>query len=269
MVEADLEIGRSLHPHEADVVDGRRKRGGIQHHDRHPGGDCGDATGAGAEGSVDEVKADLLAFPHDEGFGALLQKLGFAAVARHRSREVLLYRQGGMNLMVNAHLPKCSSLALSAVALRVHDAAFAHQHSLNLGAWDQPRRAAAMELNIPGIHGAGDSLMYFVDRYQDFSIYDVDFVPLPGTEPSPPALAGLIGSATHRPGSWYGRKVGEMVRRVDETGYRGDYSFEVFNDDYRTLPLPMVAERARRSVKWLTDQVSRRSLPPRRLAPRD
>jgi sugar phosphate isomerase/epimerase len=49
-------------------------------------------------------------------------------------------------------------------------------------------------------------------------------------------------------------------------GYRGDYSFEVFNDDYRTLPLPMVAERARRSVKWLTDQVSRRSLPPRRPA---
>jgi 2-keto-myo-inositol isomerase len=66
----------------------------------------------------------------------------------------------------------------------------------------------------------------------------------------------------------HGEKLAEMVRRVDETGYRGDYSFEVFNDDYRTLPLPMVAVRARRSVKWLTDQVSRRSLPPRRPAPR-
>ena len=44
-------------------------------------------------------------------------------------------------------------------------------------------------------------------------------------------------------------------------GYRGDYSFEVFNDDYVQMPLPVVAERARRSVKWLTDQVSRRSLP--------
>jgi sugar phosphate isomerase/epimerase len=62
----------------------------------------------------------------------------------------------------------------------------------------------------------------------------------------------------------HGEQVAELVRRVDETGYRGDYSFEVFNDDYRILPLPMVAERARRSVKWLTDQVSRRSLPPRR-----
>jgi hypothetical protein len=65
----------------------------------------------------------------------------------------------------------------------------------------------------------------------------------------------------------HSEKLAELVRRVDETGYRGDYSFEVFNDDYRTLPLPMVAERARRAVKWLTDQVSRRSLPPRRRGP--
>jgi hypothetical protein len=47
-------------------------------------------------------------------------------------------------------------------------------------------------------------------------------------------------------------------------GYRGDYSFEVFNDDYRQLPLPTVAGRARRSVKWITGLVSRRSLPARR-----
>jgi sugar phosphate isomerase/epimerase len=61
-------------------------------------------------------------------------------------------------------------------------------------------------------------------------------------------------------------KVAEMVRQIDEMGYRGDYSFEVFNDDYRQLPLPMVAERARRSVKWITGLVSRRSLPARRRA---
>jgi sugar phosphate isomerase/epimerase len=59
-------------------------------------------------------------------------------------------------------------------------------------------------------------------------------------------------------------KVAEMVRRLDEMGYRGDYSFEVFNDDYRQLALPTVAERARRSVKWITGRVSRRSLPARR-----
>jgi sugar phosphate isomerase/epimerase len=62
----------------------------------------------------------------------------------------------------------------------------------------------------------------------------------------------------------HGAQVSEMVRTLDEMGYRGDYSFEVFNDDYRQLPLPMVAERARQSVKWITDLVSRRSLPARR-----
>ena len=55
--------------------------------------------------------------------------------------------------------------------------------------------------------------------------------------------------------------VAELVRTLDRLGYRGDYSFEVFNDDYTQLPQALVAERARRSVKWLTDQVSRRSLP--------
>ena len=140
---------------------------------------------------VDGIEFVEYATPRPQEFGALLQKLGFQAVARHRSREVVLYRQGGMNLIVNAHLPKRPTPALSAVALRVRDAAAAHQRSLDLGAWDQPTRAAAMELNIPGIHGAGDSLIYFVDRYQDFSIYDVDFVPLPGVDPRPRALAGL------------------------------------------------------------------------------
>ena len=48
-----------------------------------------------------------------------------------------------------------------------------------------------MELNIPGIHGVGDSRIYFVDRYRDFSIYDVDFVPIPGVDQHPPALAGM------------------------------------------------------------------------------
>src|SRR5256886_17645325 len=131
-------------------------------------------------------------------FGGLLQKMGFSAVARHRSREVLLYRQGSMNLIVNAHpdaLPGLSSPgstpSLAAIALRVRDAAYAHRRALELGAWDMPTRASAMELNIPGIHGVGDSLVYFVDRYRDFSIYDVDFVPLAGADPPPAAIAGL------------------------------------------------------------------------------
>jgi len=62
----------------------------------------------------------------------------------------------------------------------------------------------------------------------------------------------------------HGAEVAEFVRRLDDMGYRGDYSFEVFNDDYTQLPAAFVAARARASVKWLTDQVSRRSLPMRR-----
>jgi sugar phosphate isomerase/epimerase len=64
----------------------------------------------------------------------------------------------------------------------------------------------------------------------------------------------------------HGDAVSGLVRQLDQMGYRGDYSFEVFNDDYMQMPPPVVTDRARRSVKWITDQVSRRSLPPRRTA---
>ena len=66
----------------------------------------------------------------------------------------------------------------------------------------------------------------------------------------------------------HGTEVAELVRRVDNMGFRGDYSFEVFNDDYVQLPASLVTARARASVKWLTDQVSRRSLPIRKDGPR-
>ncbi len=52
-----------------------------------------------------------------------------------------------------------------------------------------------------------------------------------------------------------------LVLKLDRLGYRGDYSFEVFNDDYVNLPLPMVAERAKRSALWLVEDVLRRSVP--------
>ena len=150
-----------------------------------------------------------------QAFGALLQKMGFAAVARHRSREVMLYRQGTMNLIVNAHSSTHQTPALAAIALRVRDAGEAFQRSLDLGAWEMPTRAAAMELHIPGIHGVGETFIYFVDRYKDFSIYDVDFVPLAGTDPHPPALAGL---------HWFGVVQAILEQRTDD-----------WLDFYRTL----------------------------------
>jgi 4-hydroxyphenylpyruvate dioxygenase len=139
---------------------------------------------------MDGIEFIEFASSQPQALGAVLQTMGFMPVARHRSREVTLYRQGDMNLIVNAATPS-EPPALSAFALRVRDAGFAWKHALDLGAWEIPTRASAMELNIPGIHGVGDSTIYFVDRYRDFSIYDVDFVSLPGVEPKPPAIAGL------------------------------------------------------------------------------
>ncbi|WP_020656419.1 hypothetical protein [Massilia niastensis] len=132
-------------------------------------------------------------------FGALIEQMGFVAIARHRSREVILYRQGDMNIVVNAERNARPSSArddlpasvISAVALRVRDADVAYRHAVAMGAWAIPSRVGVMELNIPGVHGAGDSILYFVDRIGDFSIYDVDFKPIPGAPQQPPALAGM------------------------------------------------------------------------------
>jgi sugar phosphate isomerase/epimerase len=52
-----------------------------------------------------------------------------------------------------------------------------------------------------------------------------------------------------------------LVLQLERIGYRGDYSFEVFNDDYQQLPLEIVAERARRSALWLSEDVLHRAAP--------
>ena len=56
-------------------------------------------------------------------------------------------------------------------------------------------------------------------------------------------------------------QVADLVMRLAALGYRGDYSFEVFNDDYQQMPLPLVAQRARASAAWLGEEVLRRSVP--------
>jgi sugar phosphate isomerase/epimerase len=55
--------------------------------------------------------------------------------------------------------------------------------------------------------------------------------------------------------------IAELVLRLDAMGYRGDYSFEVFNDDYQGIPLEAVCERARRAAVWLGEEVLRRAVP--------
>jgi 4-hydroxyphenylpyruvate dioxygenase len=134
-----------------------------------------------------------------QALGQVLEMMGFRPVARHRSREVMLYRQGGLNLIVNAHPaagPEAPATApatptLSAIALRVRNANEVHRHVLERGGWDAPTHPRAMELNIPAIHGVGGSRIHFVDRYREFSIYDVDFVPIPSVEQQPTGIDGL------------------------------------------------------------------------------
>jgi 4-hydroxyphenylpyruvate dioxygenase len=134
-----------------------------------------------------------------QALGQVLEQLGFKPVARHRSREVLLYRQGGMNVVVNAHAgavrgtatPDDGAPRVSALALRVRDAKVAYTRALDLGAWDVPNHAQVMELNVPGIRGPGGAHIYFVDRCDEFSIFSIDFKPIPGVNSHPPATAGL------------------------------------------------------------------------------
>jgi 4-hydroxyphenylpyruvate dioxygenase len=129
-----------------------------------------------------------------QALGQVLETLGFKPVARHRSREVLLYRQGDINIIINAHAPDMvlsEKPVITAMALRVRDAAAAYRRALERGAWAVPARVAVMELNIPAIHGVGTSRIYFVDRYKEFSIFDVDFTPIPTVDQHPPAIAGL------------------------------------------------------------------------------
>lgn len=147
---------------------------------------------------LDGIEFIEYATARPQALGQVLEMMGFKPVARHRSREVMLYRQGQINVIVNAHLSgqldqpsQADKPWLAAIALRVRDASAAYRRALERGAWAVPSRVEVMELNIPAIHGVGASRIYFVDRYDQFSIYDVDFVPIPGVEQHPPAVAGL------------------------------------------------------------------------------
>lgn len=146
---------------------------------------------------LDGIEFIEFATAKPQALGQVLETMGFKPVARHRSREVLLYRQGELNIVVNAHQPvaaadgRSEAPSISAIALRVRDARAAYEYVLERGAWEVSTHPEVMELNIPAIHGAGGSRIYFVDRYKEFSIYDVDFVPIPSVDQHPAATAGI------------------------------------------------------------------------------
>jgi len=127
-----------------------------------------------------------------EDLARLFESLGFSAVAQHRSKKVILYRQGDINFILNSEpnsqAEKFTDIhgpSANAMAFRVKDAAQAFKMLVDNGAKPVESGAGPMELHIPAIEGIGGSLIYLVDRYGEQNIYDVDFKPLPGVDQYP------------------------------------------------------------------------------------
>jgi len=166
------------------------------------------------------------AAPDPKAMGQLFERMGFVAIAKHRHKNVLLYRQGEINFVVNAEpdsfaqrFARLHGPSICAIAFRVQDAKAAYERAVSLGAWGYANTAGPGELNIPAIKGIGDSLIYFVDKWRgkggkkpgdigDIGFYDVDFEPLPGASLNPPGFGlTVIDHLTHnvhrgRMGEW-------------------------------------------------------------------
>ena len=143
------------------------------------------------------------AAPDPQAMGAVFERMGFRAIARHRHKDVLLYRQGGINFILNAEpdsfaqrFARQHGPSVCAIAFRVRDAKAAYERAISLGAWGYAHTAGPGELNIPAIKGIGDSIIYFIDKWRgkngaqpgdigNIGFYDVDFEPLPGAELNP------------------------------------------------------------------------------------
>ena len=135
-------------------------------------------------------------------FGAM----GFTRIARHRSKDVELWRQGEINLIAN-YEPRSHAAYFAAehgpsacgMAFRVKNAAQAYVAAIERGAEPVESKTGVMELRIPAIRGIGGAVIYLVDRYgDDLSIYDIDFVYEPGIDRHPVGAGfKLIDHLTH------------------------------------------------------------------------
>ena len=136
----------------------------------------------------------------------LFEKMGFSLVARHRSKDVLLYRQGQINFIVNSE-PKSLAAYFAAehgpsacgLAFRVKDAHRAYARALDLGAQPLDIPTGPMELRLPAIKGIGGAPLYLIDRFEDGkSIYDIDFEFLPGVDRHPRGVGlKVVDHLTH------------------------------------------------------------------------
>jgi len=123
----------------------------------------------------------------------LFEQMGFTLVAKHRSKDVVLFRQGGANFIVNRE-PKSPAAYFAAehgacacgLAFRVKDSHLAYNRALELGAQPVDMPTGPMELRLPAIKGIGGAPLYLIDRFEDGqSIYDIDFAFLPGVDRRP------------------------------------------------------------------------------------
>ncbi|MCX5496511.1 TIM barrel protein [Kaistia dalseonensis] len=122
-----------------------------------------------------------------ERLGRAFKQMGFARAGRHRSKDVTLYRQGDINLIVNTEREGLAHSAYIthgtsayAIGLRVADACGTIERGVALGAQSFSQPVAAGELMIPAIRGLGGGIIYFVDQRSDLGrLWDVDFVTAP------------------------------------------------------------------------------------------
>ncbi len=123
--------------------------------------------------------------------------MGFTRIARHRSKQVELWRQGGINLIANyeprspaAYFAAEHGASACGMGWRVKDARKAYEAAIERGAEPVEVRTGPMELRLPAIRGIGGSIIYLIDRYHgqdhgDLSIYDIDFVYEAGVDRHP------------------------------------------------------------------------------------
>lgn len=125
--------------------------------------------------------------PDPDALATYFRQLGFTAVSQHRSKNVIRFKQGDINFILNmepvgqaAEFREQRGPSANAMAFRVKDAAHAFREAIARGAEAVDSPIGPMELDIPAIKGIGGAFIYLVDRYGAQSIYDVDFKPIPG-----------------------------------------------------------------------------------------
>ena len=137
---------------------------------------------------------------------SLFESMGFVAVARHRSKNVTLFRQGQINFIVNhepgslaAYFAEEHGPGACGMAFRVRDAHKAYREALRRGAQPIEIPTGPMELRLPAIRGIGGAPLYLIDRYATgASIYDIDFEFFPGVDRAPEGvLLQEIDHLTH------------------------------------------------------------------------